>query len=260
MAKVRNWKKLFYRSILSRGESYYKYGYVYDYTDDGSRLFGHVGKDGNYDVEIDYDEAGDPRAMSCDCPFAASGQRCKHMAALLYKNNAQSDSNNENKLPLIRNKSYTRKKIYPFDKTFTDEHFFRFDKTLKYDIYDDDYNKALQLIEKDQVVLSEVQVDYSDYGQVRLMATCDFDAGFVVSITYYRDEELRTNCFADKCYRDHLSRSYYYFNRNKTYCVHEIAALILLKDYILTIIRVITPMRQRLLFLKDTVLMMRLKK
>lgn len=233
MTKVRNWKKLFYRSILSRGESYYKYGYVYDYTDDGSRLFGHVGKDGNYDVEIDYDEDGDPRAMSCDCPFAASGQRCKHMAALLYKNNAQSDSRNENKLPLSRNKSYTRKKIYPFDNQFSDEHFFRFDKALKYDIYDDDYNKALQLIEKGQVVLSEVQVDYSDYGQIRLTATCDFEAGFVVSITYYRGEDLRTECYADKCYRDHLSRGYYYFNRNKTYCVHEITALILLKDYIL---------------------------
>ena len=78
-----NWKNLFYKRILERGEDYYEEGFVSNVTKTDSGYRALVEGSDMYEVEI---EMMDSRIydMSCDCPFADSGNYCKHMAAVLY--------------------------------------------------------------------------------------------------------------------------------------------------------------------------------
>ena len=81
---MKSWKDLFRTHILERGLNYYEEGYV---TSLEQNLTGYtavvVGTE-NYDVEI---EILDNRVydMTCTCPYAAEGNYCKHMAAVLYE-------------------------------------------------------------------------------------------------------------------------------------------------------------------------------
>lgn len=78
------WKDLFRTHILERGLNYYEEGYV---TSLEKTLAGYTavveGTD-DYDVEIEIrdDQVYD---MTCTCPYAADGNYCKHMAAVLYE-------------------------------------------------------------------------------------------------------------------------------------------------------------------------------
>lgn len=82
--QMKSWKDLFRTHILERGLNYYEEGYV---TSLEQNLTGYtavvVGTE-NYDVEI---EILDNRVydMTCTCPYAAEGNYCKHMAAVLYE-------------------------------------------------------------------------------------------------------------------------------------------------------------------------------
>ena len=78
-----NWKNLFYKRILERGEDYYEEGFVSNVTKTDSGYRALVEGSDMYEVEI---EIMDSRIydMSCDCPFADGGNYCKHMAAVLY--------------------------------------------------------------------------------------------------------------------------------------------------------------------------------
>lgn len=77
------WKSLFSSQILKRGFDYFEEGNVMELarTQEGYRAL--VAGTENYEVEISirdekvYD-------MGCDCPYAADGYYCKHMAAVLY--------------------------------------------------------------------------------------------------------------------------------------------------------------------------------
>jgi SNF2 family DNA or RNA helicase len=86
---MRTWRSLFTQTMLTRGKEYYRAGKakklswesdpekrggdIYEATVRGSR---------NYHVVIKA-SAGVIREMSCTCPYAADGSRCKHEAAVL---------------------------------------------------------------------------------------------------------------------------------------------------------------------------------
>ena len=79
-----NWQKLFASHILERG---------YDYYCDGADENIEIGRDDlradvvgteDYEVEISLND-GKVTDMYCSCPYAAGGNNCKHMAAVLYE-------------------------------------------------------------------------------------------------------------------------------------------------------------------------------
>ncbi len=81
---MKPWKDLFRTHILERGLKYYEEGYV---TSLEQTLTGYMavveGTDDYYvEIEIRDDQVYD---MTCTCPYAADGNYCKHMAAVLYK-------------------------------------------------------------------------------------------------------------------------------------------------------------------------------
>lgn len=77
------WQDLFSTTILGRGRTYYNAGRVKNLSKNNACHSAVVTGTEEYNVVISYE--GDKIAsMTCNCPYAQSGERCKHMAAVLY--------------------------------------------------------------------------------------------------------------------------------------------------------------------------------
>ena len=79
------WKHLFSNTILKRGEAYYRNGDVTPKKtaeNSNTKTFYVQGTE-RYIVKIAKGKDAIKR-MQCDCPYARSGARCKHMAAALF--------------------------------------------------------------------------------------------------------------------------------------------------------------------------------
>ena len=81
--KLIGWQKLFTPRILDRGFEYYESELVTLEAVDGHAIEATVEGTEPYSVEIFLKE-GHVLQMECDCPYAAEGHNCKHMAAVLY--------------------------------------------------------------------------------------------------------------------------------------------------------------------------------
>lgn len=78
-----DWRRMFQPHILDRGLEYYQNGLVEDYETDCDYVQATVQGNDEYDVHIDFVN-GNIHDMECDCPYAAKGNYCKHMAAVLF--------------------------------------------------------------------------------------------------------------------------------------------------------------------------------
>ena len=81
--EIADWKKLFAPHILSRGEEYYESELVEIGTMDEESIEAAVEGTDTYSVKIALKNNHVVR-MLCDCPYAADGNNCKHMAAVLF--------------------------------------------------------------------------------------------------------------------------------------------------------------------------------
>lgn len=85
------WENLFREHILARGERCYYDGAVLELhkTEQGY----HAIVEGTEDYEVDIEiEEGQVCKMYCSCPYAEDGNNCKHMAAVLYEIEEQSNA------------------------------------------------------------------------------------------------------------------------------------------------------------------------
>ena len=83
MMKISAWKKLFAPHILSRGEEYFESELVNIEKIGEQSITATVEGTDVYSVEIVLKD-GHVVEMYCDCPYAADGNKCKHMAAVLF--------------------------------------------------------------------------------------------------------------------------------------------------------------------------------
>ncbi len=81
---MNGWKDLFRQHILERGLKYFENGAVakVEKSETGYRAIVEGSDTYQVEIEVDHDRVYD---MFCDCPYAESGNYCKHMAAVLYK-------------------------------------------------------------------------------------------------------------------------------------------------------------------------------
>lgn len=79
-----NWQKLFASHILERGYDYYCDGAVENIEIGRDDIRADVVGTEDYEVEISLND-GKVTDMYCSCPYAAGGNNCKHMAAVLYE-------------------------------------------------------------------------------------------------------------------------------------------------------------------------------
>lgn len=78
-----NWRNLFKPWILARGQAYFECGQVVELKVVGPVVTAEVSGSNAYRVEIQRSGERVTR-MACNCPHAAGGENCKHMAAVLY--------------------------------------------------------------------------------------------------------------------------------------------------------------------------------
>lgn len=83
------WRELFKPWILEWGQEYFDYGQVVEIVEDGYFVWAVVSGPQTYRVEIQRSREHVTR-MSCNCPYAAGGENCKHMAAVLLELEARS--------------------------------------------------------------------------------------------------------------------------------------------------------------------------
>ena len=89
-----NWQKLFASHILERGYDYYCDGAVENIEIGRDDIRADVVGTEDYEVEISLND-GKVTDMYCSCPYAAGGNNCKHMAAVLYEWTADIMDENE---------------------------------------------------------------------------------------------------------------------------------------------------------------------
>lgn len=89
-----NWQKLFASHILERGYDYYCDGAVENIEIGHDDIRADVVGTEDYEVEISFND-GKVTDMYCSCPYAAGGNNCKHMAAVLYEWTADIMDENE---------------------------------------------------------------------------------------------------------------------------------------------------------------------
>ena len=78
-----NWKRRFQALVLERGNRYYKENRVQNFRYEDEEYRTRVIGDASYNVEIKI-RNDDLVFARCSCPYAAKGNYCKHMAALMY--------------------------------------------------------------------------------------------------------------------------------------------------------------------------------
>ena len=90
---MKNWKKLFSKTMLDRGYGYFLEGAVENISKEDDVISATVSGTQLYEVEI-YLDNGEVSDMEGDCPYAEDGNYCKHMAAVLYElENVRPDEN-----------------------------------------------------------------------------------------------------------------------------------------------------------------------
>lgn len=75
------WGKYFTTTIWERGKKYQRDGFVDDLKKVGNKYTAVVYGSNRYRVTITI-ENGIVKRMGCNCPYAAEGKACKHMAAV----------------------------------------------------------------------------------------------------------------------------------------------------------------------------------
>ena len=89
-----DWQNYFIPIILNRGYNYYEDDHVEEIEQIDNGYKAKVIGTEDYYVHIYYD-GSNITDMECSCPFAEDGNRCKHMAAVLFKIDAENISKNK---------------------------------------------------------------------------------------------------------------------------------------------------------------------
>ena len=180
-----SFENLFYEHILLRGYDYYLEDRVIDFHLKGNKIEAVVSGYDDYNIIINL-ENNAVKSMYCDCPYAADGHNCKHMAAVLYtwENNEyeayddsddsldgllESASQNQLKAFLTKvfsddPKLYERFKIFVKDKLSDyDLRKYRqsFDKIISRYAYNDNYIAAYNVWDFSQKVAHFIENDVS---------------------------------------------------------------------------------------------------
>lgn len=230
-----HWQDLFSQAILLRGKQYYRAGRVQNITKNGNKYTARVIGRRIYRVSAEVSSNG-VKSLRCSCPHAVSGFYCKHMVALLeaiednyaIEDDAEQDS------------SEAAKQIFPFRTTSDEYAYFDLDRiTGDFQFTQGIVRDARKMIEAGNITLGEVQCGYTSYaleGEPIGSAHGVYrrrNKEYPIAITFDKNRIRETECGCLSCmgYRSYLYISSF---AQKELCVHEIALLLLLQDYLQT--------------------------
>lgn len=233
-----NWKNYFTTNILERGLNYYNRGAVSNVQEIVGKYYAQVIGAVPYDVML-WVKPNKQLGMSCTCPYAQDGYRCKHMAALCYELNDVLKANGNKSNTAAAKK--IRKREYPFIKKNTSEadEYTYFDLsviTSDVEIMSDQLEKARGLVESKSVILETFDTFYEEsYYGIDYVARTNLsykskNRDYMIRMAFDQDKIRSFFCEAPEC-RNIGYYNYGYYG-NTLVCPHGLAALLLISDYI----------------------------
>lgn len=235
-----NWRNYFAAAILERGRIYQKRGMVQCVKENNGKYSAEVIGTVPYQVNV-WKKPNGQLGMSCTCPYAKEGKKCKHMAALCMEigehlSDIKAPYENKQKLKPVN------VRVYPFArKNKKQEDFYTyFDLsviTKDIIIMQEQWDAAKKMVEEQLVTLRNVEIGYREQysGKPTQGGTANavFHGGtgqIPITIYFSRDAILSAQCAVPKC-GNYYNASYHFYARNQL-CTHQLAALLLLSEYI----------------------------
>ncbi|MBR5565029.1 MAG: SNF2 helicase associated domain-containing protein [Roseburia sp.] len=235
-----NWRNYFASSILERGRTYQKKGMVQCVEENNGKYTAEVIGTVPYQVSV-WKKLNGQLGMSCTCPYAKEGKKCKHMAALCME---IGEHLSDIKVPYENRQKIkpVNVRVYPFsqkNKT-KNERYTYFDLsviTKDMVIMQEQWESAKKMVEDGEVTLQNVEIGYREQYQGKpeqggtVNAFYNGSSGSVpVTIYFSKDAILSAQCAVPKC-GNYYYQGYYLYAK-KQLCTHQLAALLLLSDYI----------------------------
>lgn len=224
-----NWKQKFNRTILERGNEYYKQKQVHILYTSDSRYNAMVIGTSIYHVEIEV-KNGEAVDMSCSCPYSEKGYYCKHMAAVMYAIEEQGGLQQKTKVKQKENK------VKPFEISEDTYRYFDMGRIAsELEVEESKVSKAKKLLEENQVSLESIDIGYYRFMGGTVLAGVvegQFKEGNVVrklTCMFDREHIIRAECGSYEC------RCYYHesYNWGKLdICSHLLALLYLTNQYL----------------------------
>lgn len=229
MGETMNWKKKFRDLILERGRIYYKRNRVFGLSYNNDTYKARVLGEKAYDVEIKVKEE-DVVYMRCSCPYAVSGQNCKHMAAVMYAVDEKGDELKQAALCI------QEKKIQPFTISTDIYQYFDMGRIARdFEFTEKCYSEAKRLVQDEKVILDGVEIRYNRF--IQGVAICGVAHGIYqeekqkkqIKIVFEREGIVHANCEAAGCSGYYENARYY---NQGMLCKHILALMLLLDEYL----------------------------
>lgn len=225
-----NWSHLFNSTIRTRGRQYYRSGAVGTIQKSGNIYTAAVKGSRSYRVSITI-QNDSVTHMSCTCPYAAGGSRCKHMAAVLCKLDHEPHSARE---------TSEKTKIspaVPISRLQTDLEipgsysYFKPVQMLKgFSLTEAVWNEMLALVQTEKVVLERLSVGFSsnarDDSQMQAVVEGSYHSRNArswsnnISLVLSKKQILQGRCHIPGCFFSYSADSR---ARNSQPCVHQLA-------------------------------------
>lgn len=226
-----SWKDEFDEKTLRVGKRFFEKGYVDGFVDLGDSISALVdtGKEKFY---VSIDNPGTPDiGMRCTCYFAFNGFECYHMAAVMYhwERHCKTDLIGKKRLCDILPECDPESKPY----------FFIPDMADRYSVRNEDYEKACDLLEKNEI--TEAAAPYLYYEKnhasikiknslLAVYKVTDVLRNYEITISLNGDEIVSLRCEKCSLYMGSRFISYHSYAKYDL-CPHMTAALMLLDKY-----------------------------
>ena len=175
-----------------------------------------------YDVSVSINR--DYYHMSCDCANARAGRYCQHMAALLYESEKKEE-------PKVIKPAELQKPIIT-EHMFDGYHFDLYPLVKPLKMTQLNLAKAKEFIDQGKIVLQHIGITYDYYEKKTQVLFADaliYQGDYQYRLQLQLTKERILNLGCDSCRHTYT----YYYNYWKDLCAHEIALLMLVRDYIL---------------------------
>ncbi len=224
-----NWKRYFRDLILERGRVYYKRNRVYGLTYNNHVYTARVLGERAYDVEVKIRD-GALVYMKCSCPHAASGNYCKHMAAVMYAIDEKGETLKQEKAEA------QERKVQPFTQLIEKYQYYDMARIAnEITVPESRYKEAQTLIQDGNVVLDEVEIGYHHF--IRGVMMCGVAYGHYkeektvknLRILFDRNSIIEAECSVYGCGGHYEMTNYY---SRKVICKHLLALMLLLDAYL----------------------------
>lgn len=236
------WKHLFSRAALERGRQYFQARQVGNYRKKNQFHVLSVRGTHTYTVTLQFQD-GEISRMGCNCPNARDGFRCKHMAAALFYLEDENVLGAEELFPI---QQLTMNLV---GDTADDSALDAKDRPYSYfdcDAMKEDFSlsasqmqRVQELVEKGLVTLDSVHIGYhgsggsgSDHDELRGTAigtVKEEKSHSSVTLWFEKAHISQAECWVPGCVSHYQSHTRY---GKRNLCVHQVALLTLLEQYL----------------------------